>query len=109
MHDLRDGEPLKQEVAPVQTRAPANLAGFRRSVAQLLDQLIQEQGYSLIDLRFRNRCETPRLPQVDGETSEYRPVQIHHLLFKDRRTNATDSDAKVMIVNDQTLALVIFH
>jgi hypothetical protein len=36
-------------------RAVANLVGFRLSVPQLLDELIQEQGYSVIDLRLGTR------------------------------------------------------
>jgi alkyl sulfatase BDS1-like metallo-beta-lactamase superfamily hydrolase len=33
-----------------------------------------------------------------GEAPEYGPVQIHHLLCKDRRTNVTDGGAQVIVV-----------
>src|SRR5260370_12216260 len=45
--------------------------------------------------QLRGNRQTPCLSQADGEESEYRPVQIHHLLGKDRRTNAADDYGQV--------------
>jgi hypothetical protein len=38
---------------------------------------------------------TAPLPQADGEAPEYRPVQIHRLLWKDQGANTADDCAQV--------------
>ena len=55
VHDLSNGEPPTQHFAAVPERAVGDLTCLRRPVAQFLDQLIQEQGYSVLHLRFGRR------------------------------------------------------
>ena len=61
MHDLRYGESLKQKVMPVQDGAPGDLR-VRQAAAEGTDELIEEQGYAVIDLRV-----------CGGGLSEWRP------------------------------------
>ena len=51
--DLRNGEPLEEQGASVLRRALVNLVGLRRAFPQLLHQLIEEQGDTVIKLRVR--------------------------------------------------------
>jgi len=51
------------------------------------------EGSTAVNLSL---TQTARLPQTDGKASEYGPVQIHHLLGEDRRTNVADGQWQVM-------------
>ena len=51
---------------------------------ELAATLLESSGGRFAQQRFRSQCETPYLPQADGAAPEHRPVQIHHLLRKNR-------------------------
>jgi hypothetical protein len=55
MHDLGDRESLKKHVVPMFDRTLANPGGLRRFVPQLLDQVIEKNRYSAIDLLLGRR------------------------------------------------------
>ena len=59
VHDLRHGEPLKQQVMPVLNCAPANLRGRCQPQAQGVRQLIQEHRHAVVDFGFRRRGNRP--------------------------------------------------
>ena len=60
VHDLRDREPLNQQVMPVLNRADRNVGIRPHSQAQCIDELIQEHGDAVIDLHFGRRRNRPR-------------------------------------------------
>jgi len=55
VHHLSNSEPLEQQIVAVPDGAPGDGMTFRGASPQLLDQLVQEQGDALIDLRFGGR------------------------------------------------------
>jgi hypothetical protein len=59
MNDLRNGEPLKQQVVSVLAGGPVDLAGPAPGL-QHVNQLIEEQGNAVIDLRFAGRRHRSR-------------------------------------------------
>ena len=56
VHDLGYRHSLNQKVVSVQKRASSDLGARPVFVAQRLGQLIQEQGYPVIDLAFGGGC-----------------------------------------------------
>jgi hypothetical protein len=60
VNDLRNREPLQQQVMAVLDRAPANVRGRSLAEAQRVHQLIEEPGDSVIDLRFDRNWKRSR-------------------------------------------------
>src|SRR3977135_236013 len=97
MHDLRCGEPLSQKVVPVLGGSLANPRVWRESEAQLVDQFIQEHGYSVIDPHFGGRWSSrPSRRLRPASADDLFAIYGHKLMQHDTsshayRTQRTDS------------------
>jgi hypothetical protein len=69
----------------VLSRALVNIVGFRRSAAQLLAQLRQEQGYSVIDLRFGRRGSRPLRHFRSAQADEFVAIFVNELIKRQIR------------------------
>jgi len=65
LHDLRHGEPLKQQLVPVEHRAPSYLWTGAESDAQRIHHLIEKQRDAVIELR-RGRGAVVTAPVQDN-------------------------------------------
>src|ERR1700722_3699498 len=66
-------------------RALAHFVGFRRSVAQPLNQLIQEQGYAAIDLHVGGPRSRPLGHFRSATADEFIAIQTNEFSERERR------------------------
>jgi hypothetical protein len=65
--------------------ALVNLVGVRRSVAQLLAELIQEQGNAVIDLRFGRRRRRPLRDFRSAAADEFVSILANEVMERNVR------------------------
>ena len=70
VHDLRDREPLSQQVMPVLNRAVGDVGIRPETRAQRSHELLQEHGHAVIDLRLGRRRNRPRRDFGPATTDE---------------------------------------
>ena len=95
VHDLGHGEPLKQKIVPVQDRASADVLTRGLPEAQGVDQLIQEQGNSVIDFRFCGRRKRSHRHLRPAAADDLVPVRRYE--FMEHCGNSCHGDRKLKL------------